>query len=154
MMLSKNFSLKEFTRSQTARRFNIINEPTWEEIRAMTILCNRILQPIRDHYRKPVFISSGFRSIELNEKIGGASKSQHPKGEAADIEVEGISNYDLAVWIKDTLEFDQIIMEGVRGNIINSGWVHVSFVSREENRGSVLTKDFSKKGYMKGLIRP
>jgi hypothetical protein len=97
-------------------------------------------------------INSGYRSVDLCEAIGSKSTSQHAKGEAADIEIAGISNADLAVFIKDNLSFDQLILECYdQAKGPSSGWVHVSFVGQPENRMDVLTYDRSN-GYRKGLI--
>jgi len=147
MQLSKNFSLGEMTKSQTAERKGLDNVPGKVDIEAMQKLCENILQPIRDHYDKPFMVSSGYRSPELCLAIGSSIKSQHAKGQAADFEVPGISNMALAEYIKDNLEFDQLILECYKGG--NTGWVHCSYV--HEPRKEVLTFDRSN-GYRSGLI--
>ena len=101
-------------------------------------LCKNVLQPIRDNFGIPFSPNSGFRSLELNEKLGSSSTSQHCKGQAADIEVPGVPNYTLAKWIEDNCDFDQLILEFYTSGIPDSGWVHVSYVG-EGNRKSVLT---------------
>lgn len=135
MRLSNNFSLWEMTRSQTAARKGIPNSPSSEEIRALESLCLHVLQPIRDHFG-PVNVNSGYRGPALNSAIGGSHRSQHMSGEAADIEVFGVSNLDLAKWIeKSKLPYDQLILEfhdPYAGP--NSGWVHVSHTAGVNRR--------------------
>ena len=139
MKLSKNFSLWELTKSQTASRRGIKNSPTKEHLQNLITTANKILQPVRDHYGIPFTPSSGYRSPALNRAVGGSKDSQHSKGEAVDFEVPGISNYDLATWIKKNIEFDQLILEFYTpGGDPNSGWVHCSY--REgSNRKELLT---------------
>ena len=93
-------------------------------------LCENVLQPIRNRFEKPVIISSGFRSAELNKAIGSSSKSQHCKGEAADIEIYGIDNKILAQWIHNNTKYDQLILEFYKESDPQSGWVHVSFTDK------------------------
>jgi zinc D-Ala-D-Ala carboxypeptidase len=120
MELSKNFSLAEMVKSQTAERKGIPNEPRNNHVKAMKLLCENILQPIRDEFGSFV-VSSGYRSPELCIAIGSSIDSQHAKGEAADFEVAGVDNYKLAKWIEENLPFDQLILECYTGG--NSGWV-------------------------------
>lgn len=142
MQLSKNFWLAEFTQSQVATRLGISNNPNPHEIAALRQLAENVLQPIRDHFGKPVVINSGFRSPQVNHRIGGAASSQHTRGEAADIEIPGVSNLELAKWIRDNLEVDQLILEGYNPLVgPSSGWVHVSW--RANPRQSVLTATFT-----------
>ena len=150
MKLSINFSLSEMTKSQMAVRNNIRNKPNEIQIEKLRSLCENVLQPIRDYYDSPVIVSSGFRSIPLCLAIGSSQNSQHAKGEAADFEVFGVSNYDLAVWIKDNLDFDQLILEHYTMGDPSSGWIHCSYKSEAENRKEVLTYTKSN-GYRKGL---
>tara|TARA_R110000782_G_scaffold27930_1_gene70326 strand:+ start:993 stop:1457 length:465 start_codon:yes stop_codon:yes gene_type:complete len=138
MKLSKNFSLVEFTKSQTAERKGIDNVPRGNDLNAAIKLFENVVQPVRDHFG-PTVLNSGYRGIELNKAVGGSSKSQHCKGEAADIEVPGVPNYELAKWIEDNCDFDQLILEFYTSGIPDSGWVHVSYVSPEDNRKSILT---------------
>ena len=147
MMLSNNFSIKELIKSQTAERRDINNNPGADEIYNMKILAEKILQPVRDHYKIPFTVSSGYRCPELSIIIGSSKKSQHCKGQAADFEVPGISNWDLCHYIKDNLEYDQLILECFTGG--NSGWVHCSIA--DDPRSELLTFD-RKNGYRKGLI--
>ena len=131
MKLSNNFTLQELTKSQTATRKGIDNEPGTAEIENLIHLAKTILQPVREHFGKPVMISSGYRSPALCEAIGSSAKSQHAKGEAADFEIHGVDNKELATWIADNCEFDQLILEFYDGVDPNSGWIHCS--SKKEN---------------------
>ena len=146
MMLSKNFSLAELTKSQTAERKGIPNTPTADHIFNLTALCENILQPIRNEFGSFI-VSSGYRSPELCEAIGSKATSQHAKGEAADFEVAGVSNYKLASWIEENLPFDQLILECFQGG--NSGWIHCSYIP--DGRKETLTFNRSE-GYRKGLL--
>ena len=126
MKLSENFSLAELVKSQTAVRKNINNEPGTAEVENLIHLAKNILQPVREHFGKPVIISSGYRSPELCEAIGSSAKSQHAKGEAADFEIGGVDNKELATWISINCDFDQLILEFYIDGDPNSGWVHCS----------------------------
>jgi len=137
MKLSENFSLAELVKSQTAVRKGINNEPGTAEIENLIHLAKNILQPVREHFGKPVIISSGYRSPELCEAIGSSAKSQHAKGEAADFEISGVDNKELATWISKNTEFDQLILEFYDGVDPNSGWVHCS-ASKEKSRKQLL----------------
>lgn len=150
MKLSPNFSLAELTKSQTADRMDIDNTPSDDHVKALELVAQKILQPVRDHFGIPFVPSSGYRCVELCEAIGSKASSQHAKGQAADFEVPTISNYDLAVWIMENLEYDQLILENYKSGDPNSGWVHCSYVSPEANRKSVLTYQKST-GYRQGL---
>ena len=152
MRLSRNFTLTEFTKSQTATRLGIDNIPRDEHLDAAKLLFKNIVQPVRDHFG-PTIINSGYRGPELNEAVGGSSKSQHCKGEAVDLEVPGIGNAEVAVWIRDNVEFDQLILEFYTPGILDSGWVHVSH-KQNGNRKSVLTamKEDGKTVYKQGII--
>jgi hypothetical protein len=137
--LSDNFRLSEFLKSQTASRRGIDNSPTDEHIKNMKILVDNVLQPLREDLGKPLVITSGYRSKALNDAIGGSTSSQHSKGQAADIECLGMSNRDLAIFIRDNYDFDQLILEFYNPDEgENSGWVHVSF-SEGNNRKEVMT---------------
>lgn len=137
MQLSKNFTLSELTRSQTASRLGINNVPNAQVIANLRILCENILQPVRDNYGLPVVVSSGYRSPELNRKIKGSRTSQHMTGHAVDFEVPTVENLQVANWIKSNLSFDQLILEFWTGG--NSGWIHCSYVSPEKNKKQLLT---------------
>jgi len=138
MKLSENFTLSEMTKSQTAIRKNIDNTPTDEHIENLKHLAETLLQPIRDHFGKPVTVSSGYRSVDLCEAIGSSSRSQHAKGEAADFEIGGIDNKELGLWIRDNIEYDQLILEFYNDGDPNSGWIHCSMVKDREPRKSTL----------------
>ena len=138
MKLSKNFSLKELTRSQTAIRHGIINLPNQEQLVCLTALTTAILQPIREVHGR-VDINSGLRVLELNRKIGSSDSSQHVLGMAADLECPSIDNLKLAQWIEENLKFDQLILEFYEKGEPTSGWIHVSYNNQGENRGRVLT---------------
>ena len=136
MKLSKNFSLKELTRSQTADRKGIANNPNEDQIDKLQNLCEMVLQPVRDHFKQVVSVSSGFRSPELCVAIGSSVNSQHAKGEAADFEITGVPNKQLADYIYKHLDFDQLILEYHNPEEANSGWVHCSYKNtnnRKEN---------------------
>jgi len=137
MKLSANFQLSELVKSQVAERKGISNNPSPAHIDNLKALCVNVLQPIRSHFDAPVLISSGYRSGELNIAIGSSIKSQHIEGKAADIEVAGTDNKELAEWIRDNLEFDQLILEFYRDGEPESGWVHISWDSGN-NRNQLL----------------
>ena len=147
MKLTKNFSLGEMTKSQTALRRGIDNTPTPDKLDPLILLCQKVLQPVRDHFDRPVTITSGYRSPELCAAIGSKITSQHTKGQAADFEVPGVSNMEVAKWIADNCEFDQLILECYTGG--NTGWIHCSYV--HEPRKELLTYD-RENGYRKGLL--
>ena len=153
MRLSENFTMAEFTKSQTAERKGIDNTPEGEHLEAAKALFENVVQPVRDHFG-PTVINSGYRSPALNEAVGGSSRSQHCKGQAADIEVPGTPNADLAQWIVDNVDFDQVILEFYTPGIPDSGWVHVSYKADGDNRKSILTamKEDGKTVYKPGLI--
>ena len=137
MKLTENFSLKELTSSQTAERKGIDNTPSTEHQENLKSLCTSILQPIRDHFNRVVSVSSGYRSVELCVAIGSSTGSQHAKGQAADFEIFGISNKELADYINENLDYDQLILEYWKESDPNSGWVHCSYKS-EGNRKQYL----------------
>lgn len=129
MQLSDHFQLSEFTRSETASRYGIDNTPGDAEIAALRALCLNVIEPIRTHFGVPITISSGYRSPEVNRRIGGSSSSQHMKGEAADLNVWGVNVTEVFDWIVfySGLEFDQCIHEF-------GSWVHISYTERNQNR--------------------
>ena len=133
MKLSGHFSLAELTKSQTATRKGIDNQPTLDHIENLTELCTHVLEPTRRNFGKPMVITSGYRSEELCEAIGSSKNSQHAKGEAADFEMFGVDNKELAKYIKNNLVFDQLILEFYNPDDPSSGWVHCSY-NKEENR--------------------
>ena len=126
MNLSRNFTLQELIKSDTAIRKGINNNPNAEQIEKLKALCENILQPVRDHFGT-VKITSGYRSPELCAAIGSSVNSQHAKAEAADFEVIGTDNAELADWIYKNLNFDQLILEFYTPGEPNSGWIHCSY---------------------------
>ena len=137
MKLSANFSLSELTKSQTATRKGIDNTPSPEHQENLRLLCEAVLQPVREHFGQVVTVSSGYRSPELCVAIGSSTKSQHASGWAADFEIFGVSNKALADYINETLHYDQLILEYWNESDPNSGWVHCSF-SKGKNRKQYL----------------
>lgn len=153
MQLSKNFTLNELIKSDIAIRKNIDNTPDNQIIINLTTLANKVLQPIRDHYNKSVNINSCYRSPEVNALVGGSKTSDHCKGYAADIEIKGINNPDIAKWIIANLKFTQLILEFYVKGVPDSGWVHVSY-DPLNLKCQVLTALKEKEGtvYKQGLI--
>jgi zinc D-Ala-D-Ala carboxypeptidase len=137
MKLTENFSLLELTKSQTAERKGINNTPSPEHQRNLKSLCTAILQPVRDHFSRVVSVSSGYRSQALCEAIGSKTTSQHATGQAADFEIYGLSNGELAEWIRENLDYDQLILEFWTPENPNNGWIHCSYNS-EGNRKEYL----------------
>ena len=136
MRLSKNFTLQEYTKSQTATRMGIDNTPGDEHLGKATALFENVVQKVRDQFGVTV-INSGYRGPELNKAIGGSERSQHCKGEAVDIECPGTSNYAVAKFIEDNLDYDQLILEYYTPGEPNSGWIHCSYIP-EGRRASFL----------------
>ena len=153
MKLSPNFSLAEMIKSDTALRLDMENEPDDDHIDNMIALCENVLQKVRDHYGKGVKVNSGFRHPDVNAKVGGSKTSDHCRGMAADIEIPGVANADLAEWIVENCEFRQVILEFYTPGVPDSGWVHVSYNS-DDNKKQVLTamKENGKTVYKPGLI--
>lgn len=153
MQLSENFSLSEMVKSETALRYDMDNTPGDSEIENLKVLCTKVLQPVREHYGKGVKVNSGFRHPEVNAKVGGSKTSDHCKGQAADIEIPGVANADLAEWIKNNLDFTQLILEFYTPGVPDSGWVHVSYDSANLKK-QVMTamKENGKTVYKPGLI--
>lgn len=151
MKLSQHFDLYEFTRSQTAARKGIDNTPYPAAINSLTVLCDEVLEPAREHFG-PIRISSGYRCERLNDLIGGSSASQHKLGQASDIEAVQVQtgNYELAWWIEQHCLFDQLLLEFWNQDDIKSGWVHVSYNNPEDNR-QMTGRIRSGFGYIEGL---
>ena len=143
LMLSPNFSLYEMTYSPTAEARKIYNLPDEAGIERLRQVCLNILQPVRDYFKKPVLVNSGYRSLALNAAVKGAKSSQHLKCEAADYEIMGLNNRELAHWVAKNLLFDQLILEFHNNpKDPNSGWVHTSYVAvPRKNRKQQLTID-------------
>ena len=154
MKLTPNFTLSEMTKSDTALRLDMDNTPNAVQVENLKTLCEKVLQPVRDHFGKGVKVNSGFRHPQVNAAVGGSKTSDHCKGMAADIEIPGIANGDLAQWIVDNLEFRQVILEFYTPGVSDSGWVHVSF-NPEDNKKQVLTaaKQRGKTVYLEGLVK-
>ena len=133
MNLSRNFTLQELIKSDTAIRLDINNNPNSGQIEKLKLLCENILQPVRDHFGR-VKVTSGFRSEEFCLKIGSSVNSQHARAEAADFEVIGTDNAELADWIHKNLEADQLILEFYTPGEPNSGWIHCSYVPDQPRR--------------------
>ena len=127
MNLTRNFTLSELTKSDTAIRKGINNNPSAEQVEKLKSLCENILQPVRDHFGR-VRITSGFRSVELCLAIGSSQNSQHARAEAADFECPGVDNAELADWIHKNLPYDQLILEFYTPGEPNSGWIHCSYI--------------------------
>ena len=127
MNLTRNFSLLELTKSDTAIRKGIDNNPNADQIEKLKALCENILQPVRDHFGR-VKITSGFRSVELCLAINSSANSQHARAEAADFECPGVDNAELADWIHKNLPYDQLILEFYTPGEPNSGWIHCSYI--------------------------
>ena len=126
MELTRNFTLSELTKSDTAIRKGINNNPNAEQVEKLKALCENILQPVRDHFGR-VKITSGFRSVELCLAINSSANSQHARAEAADFECPGVDNVELADWIHKNLPYDQLILEFYTPGEPNSGWIHCSY---------------------------
>lgn len=140
MQISKHLSLAEVSRSETAKRKGINNTPSGEHLANFKKLAEKVFEPIREHFKVPIHISSGYRSKELNSAIGGSATSQHCSGEAIDIDMDGsssgVTNKDVFNFIKDKLDFDQLIWEFGTDN--NPDWVHVSYESTGKQRKQIL----------------
>ena len=140
--LSPHFRLREFERSQIANRFDIDNTVKEKQIyNNLKLLCENVLEPIRKHYGVPISPTSGYRCLELNRKLRSSDKSQHIKGQAADIELSIVSNYELGGWIRDNLDYDTVLLEFYKKDVPSSGWIHVSYISKENNRKRALKFD-------------
>lgn len=122
MNLTKHFTLAEMMKSQTAARRGLRNVPGPDAVAALRLLCEKVLEPIREHFARPVIVTSGYRAPAVNKAIGGSASSQHCFGMAADFTVPGVSNIDLCRWIMRNMKYDQLIYE-----FGESGWVHVSY---------------------------
>lgn len=153
MNLSINFTLSELTKSETALRYDMDNSPTQEVIGCLQELAVYVLQPVREHYATGVKVNSGFRHPEVNAKVGGSKTSDHCRGMAADIEIPGVSNYELAHWIQENLSFTQVILEFYTPGVPDSGWVHVSYDPGNLKKQSLTaTKQDGKTVYLQGLV--
>jgi hypothetical protein len=140
MKISEHLDLSEVTRSETAKRRGVSNEPTAEHLENFKKLAENVFEPIRKHFGVPIHISSGYRSKALNAAIGGSATSQHCKGEAIDIDMDGsskgVTNKMVFDYIKSNVKFDQMIWEF--GTDTAPDWVHVSYNSDGKQRGQIL----------------
>jgi len=153
MNLSENFSLHEMCKSETALRMGFDNTPDDEATENLRALCENVLQKVRDHYGKGVKVNSAYRSPESNTAVGGSKTSDHCKGMAADIEIPGVANADLAQWIMDNLDYTQLILEFYTPGIPDSGWVHVSYdPDNLKKQELTATKVAGKTQYLPGLV--
>lgn len=153
MQLTSNFSLAELTHSDTAVKKGLDNTPTEAVIANLKTLAEKVLQPVREHYGKSVKVNSGYRAPEVNASVGGSKTSDHCKGMAADIEIVGVANADLAQYIKDTLQFTQVILEFYTQGIPDSGWVHVSYDPADlKCQALTAVKKDGKTVYLQGLV--
>jgi hypothetical protein len=153
MRLTSNFTLQEMTKSETALRHNLDNTPTEEVFTNLKLLCATVLQPVRDHFARGVKVNSGYRAPEVNAAVGGSKTSDHCKGFAADIEIPGVSNAELAQWIEENLDYTQLILEFYTPGIPDSGWVHVSYDPQNIKKQSLTaTRRGGKVLYLNGLV--
>jgi len=138
LRISKHISYKEATRSEVASRLGIDNTPGEYELQNMQLLAEKVFEPLRKHFGVPILVSSFYRSDELNKAVRGSSRSQHKEGRAMDLDdvLGGVTNAEMFSYIKDNLDYDQIIWE--YGDDENPDWVHVSYVSEDQNRKHIL----------------
>lgn len=153
MNLTKNFTVSEMTKSETALRLGLDNQPDETQLANLKVLAEKVLQPVRDHFASGVKVNSALRVPAVNSAVGGAKTSDHCKGQAADIEIPGVANGVLAQWIADNLKFTQLILEFYTQGVPDSGWVHVSYVP-DNLKKQVLTatKENGKTVYLQGLV--
>ena len=153
MNLSPNFTLSEMTKSETALRHGMDNTPGDTEIANLKLLAEKVLQPIRDHYKRGVKVNSGFRHPDVNARVGGSRTSDHTRGMAADIEIPGVANAELAEWVQQNLDYTQLILEFYTPGIPDSGWVHVSYdpANLKKQELTAVRRD-GKTVYLPGLV--
>jgi len=138
LRISKHISYKEATQSQTATRLGIPNVPSQYDVQNMQLLAEKVFEPLREFFDVPIYVSSFYRSREMNKAIGGSSRSQHCEGRAIDLDdvYGGVTNAEMFQFIANILDYDQLIWEF--GNDENPAWVHVSYVSEDQNRKQML----------------
>lgn len=137
--ISTHLRLKEVTKSGTAIRLDIDNNPTPEHLENLKQVAAQMFEPLRNHFNVPIGVNSGYRSAALNKAVGGSSSSQHCKGEALDLDADvygDLTNAEIFKFIEENLDFDQLIWE--KGNDEEPAWVHVSYVTHRKNRGKKL----------------
>ena len=150
--MTKNFTLAEMVKSDTALRHDMDNTPSQEVIDNLQLLAEKVLQPVRDHYAKGVKVNSGYRSPDVNARVGGSRTSDHCRGLAADIEIPGVPNHELAEWIKANLSYTQLILEFYTRGVPDSGWVHVSYdPANLKKQDLTAVKEGGKTVYLPGL---
>ena len=151
--MTKNFSLAELTKSETALRLGIENQPDEEQLNNLLLLCANVLQPVRDHFGKGVKVNSALRTIPVNRAVGSSDSSHHVKGMAADIEIPGVPNAELAEYIRDNLPFTQVILEFYTRGVSVSAWVHVSYDPQNLKRQALTAvKENGKTVYLQGIV--
>jgi len=148
--LSPHFTLAEAIKSMTATRLGIDNSPNSDQIKNATLVCENILEPLRAEFG-PFRPQSFIRVMALNSAVGGSTRSDHLRGKAVDIEIRGVDNYALAIWIRENLTYKQLILEYYTDGEPSSGWCHVSF-DENDNRMECLTKQ-KDKPYQKGIFK-
>jgi len=152
MNLTKNFTLSEMVKSETALRHDMDNTPGDAEVVNMQLLAARVLQPVRDHFARGVKVNSGFRHPDVNAAVGGSRTSDHTRGMAADIEIPGVPNAELAEWIRANLSYTQLILEFYTRGVPDSGWVHVSYdPANLKKQDLTAVKEGGKTVYLPGL---
>jgi zinc D-Ala-D-Ala carboxypeptidase len=137
LQLSPHFTLGELVKSQLALRRGIANNPPRDAVRCLATLCRQVLEPVREHFGRPVVVSSGYRSPRLNAAVAGHPRSQHILGQAVDFEVLGVPNVEVWDWIRTSLDYDQVILEYHVEGQPHSGWVHVSFVDGKNRKDAL-----------------
>jgi hypothetical protein len=145
MTISKHLELSELIRSESAKRLGVNNMPTPAHIENLKLLAEKVFEPIREHFGAPIRISSGYRSSMLNKVVGGSNSSQHSLGQAIDIDMDGtdIKNSDIFAFIKNNLDFDQLINE------FDYSWVHVSYSKKNRKEVLIASKVNGKTVYKK-----
>ena len=136
MKLSDHFSLSELTKSDTAVRKGIPNVPKDEEVENLIMVCSEIQETVRVQYGIPFIPNICYRCLELNRAIGSSDRSQHVQGKAVDFEIPGVDNKEVALWVKENCDFDQLILEFYKEGEPTSGWVHCSYDVDKEHRKS------------------
>lgn len=153
MNLTPNFTLSEMVKSETALRHGMDNTPGDKEIESLQLLAEKVLQPVRDAFQRGVKVNSGYRAPAVNQKVGGSPTSDHCKGQAADIEIPGVPNVNLARWIVENLDFTQVILEFYTPGVADSGWVHVSYdPTNLKKQALTAVKRDGKTVYLPGLV--
>jgi hypothetical protein len=152
MNLTQNFSLEELTKSETALRRGLDNTPDEQALQNLQLLCENVLQPLRDAYNRGIKVNSAYRSPDVNAAVGGVRTSDHCKGQAADIEIPGVPNAEVAQYLADNFDFTQVILEFYTPGIPDSGWVHVSYVEDNLKKQTLTaTRQNGKVVYLSGL---